>query len=201
MNEPIQKNITFWKYCYYYCSSSELEKKPESRKELQCYSLGLRVCLILQITLFSGLVPFLGTTSTISSSQNGLIVQLHIERLKEGIKSERFHTKWSWATQSDANTNQSDRLAKRCLKCNVKYGPTWIVCKVSGFLFNHQRRREALAGRTTNHGVVFVHRVVVLLLKALRWEGDVWLRHLPLVHRTSFPWHCRQRRKRITGFR
>lgn len=58
-----------------------------------------------------------------------------------------------------------------------------------------------MAGCTSNHGVVFIDWVVVLLLKALWWEGDVWLRHLALVHRTPFPWQCWQRRKRITGFR
>lgn len=58
-----------------------------------------------------------------------------------------------------------------------------------------------MAGCTANHGVMFIDWVVVLLLKALWWEGDVWLRHLALVHGTPFPWHCRQRRKRITGFR
>lgn len=83
----------------------------------------------------------------------------------------------------------------------LKPGLTWIICKISGFLFDHQRRGKALAGSTTNHGVVFIHGIMIFLLKALGWKGNVWFRHLSLVHGSSFPWHCWQRRKGMTRLR
>lgn len=58
-----------------------------------------------------------------------------------------------------------------------------------------------MTGCTANHSVVFINWIVVLLLKTLRREGDVWLRHLALIYWTSFPWHCRQRWERIARFR
>lgn len=133
---------------------------------------------------------------------------LHTDKIQRQNKIVKIpQKKWSGAPPPpqqphyNINSNRSEKQMKQCLKCNLQHGPTWIICKISGFLFNHQRRREALAGRTTNHGAVLIHWVVVFLLKAVRWERDVWLRHLPLVYRTSFPWHCWQRRKWITGFR
>lgn len=38
------------------------------------------------------------------------------EKDSEGTKSEGFHTKWSWETQAEANTNQSDKQVKDVLK-------------------------------------------------------------------------------------
>lgn len=76
----------------------------------------LRVCLILQIALFFGLVSFLDTISTIGLCQNGLIAPpfTYRQRFKEGVTSERLHThKMSEATQSDANTNPSDKPVKK----------------------------------------------------------------------------------------